>query len=153
MRVASQVAASGALIGRGGSSPPSVTSNERQRPHKRTRCSPLPPHSANTSRGRTARSAARAEDRPRNAEDAVTEAASGNLLQRRARKPVAEIGGEPYTLWLRSLRPRNRVWGKPFMAADRRQEPPHDDLASSGFSRRWEPRGRVSSARSAGGRA
>ena len=68
---------------------------------------------------------------PKNAEDAVTEAASGNLLQRRARKPVAELGGEPYTLWLRSLRPRNRVWGKPFMSPNRRQDPPRSDSASS----------------------
>src|SRR6476620_3652324 len=77
---------------------------------------------------------------PKNAEDAVTEAASGNLLQRRARKPVAELGGEPYTLWLRSLRPRNRVWGKPFMSPNRRQDPPRSDSASSAFSRCREPR-------------
>jgi hypothetical protein len=44
-----------------------------------------------------------------NENDAVTEATSGYLPQRLTRRSVAELGGEPYIPWLRSLRPRNRV--------------------------------------------
>jgi enamine deaminase RidA (YjgF/YER057c/UK114 family) len=39
----------------------------------------------------------------------------------------------PTPRWLRSLRPRNRVWGKPFMRPFRRQEAPGSDPASSAF--------------------